>query len=45
MNDTTNVAALDAGFGSRKPKPEERIETLEKEVDELKRHHKLSCMG
>ena len=44
MNDKDDVDTIDTGFGSRKPTPEERIEALEKEVEELKRYRKLNSM-
>ena len=44
MNDKEDVDTVSNGFTSRKPMPEERIEALEKEVDELKRYHKLNSM-
>ena len=44
MNAKEDVDTIDTGFGSRKPTPEERIEALEKEVEELKRYHKLNSM-
>ena len=44
MNDKEDVDTVSAGFTSRKPTPEERIEALEKEVEELKRYHKLNSM-
>ena len=44
MNDKEDVDTVSTGFTSRKPTPEERIEALEKEVEELKRYHKLSSL-
>ena len=44
MNDTEDVDTVSTGFTSRKPTPEERIEALEKEVEELKRYRKLNSM-
>ena len=44
MNEKEDVDTIDTGFGSRKPTPEERIEILEKAVEELKRHRKLNSM-
>ena len=44
MNDKEDVETVSTGFVSRKPTPEERIEALEKEVEELKRHRKLNSM-
>ena len=43
-NEKEDVDTVDTGFGSRKPTPEERIEILEKAVEELKRHRKLNSM-
>ena len=36
VNDKEGVDTVSTGFNSRKPTPEERIEALEKEVEELK---------
>ena len=44
MNDKEDVDTVSTGFTSRKPTPEERIEALEKEVEELKRHRKLNSV-
>ena len=44
MNDKEDVDTVSTGFTSRKPTPEERIEALEKEVEELKRYCKLNSM-
>ena len=44
MKDNEDVDTVDTGFGSRKPTPEERIETLEKEVDKLKKNLGLNNM-
>ena len=44
VNNKEDVDTIDTGFGSRKPTPEERIEILEKAVEELKGHHKLTSM-
>ena len=44
VNNKEDVDTIDTGFGSRKPTPEERIEILEKAVEELKGHHKLNSM-
>ena len=44
MNDKEDVDTVSTGFTSRKPTPEERIEALEKEAEELKRYHKLNSM-
>ena len=44
MNDKEDVDTVSTGFTSRKPTPEERIEALEKEVEELKRYRKLNSM-
>ena len=44
MKDNEDVDTVDTGFGSRKPTPEERIEILEKEVEELKKNLKLNSM-
>ena len=47
MNDKEDVDTVSTGFTSRKPTPEEcekRIEALEEEVEELKRHRKLNSM-
>ena len=44
MKDNEDVDTVDTGFGSRKPTPEERIEVLEKEVEELKRNLGLKTM-
>ena len=45
MKDNEDVDTVDTGFGSRKPTPEERIETLEKEVEELKKNLGLNSMA
>ena len=44
MKDNEDVDTVDTGFGSRKPTPEERIEVLEKEVEELKKNFRLNSM-
>ena len=44
MKDNEDVDIVDTGFGSRKPTPEERIQVLEKEVEELKKILKLDSM-
>ena len=44
VNNKGDVDTIDTGFGSRKPTPEERIEILEKAVEELNGHHKLNNM-
>ena len=44
VNNKEDVDTIDTGFGSRKPTPEERIEILEKAVEELKGHRKLHSM-
>ena len=44
VNDKEDVDTASTGFTSRKPAPEERIEALDKEVGELKRHRKLNSM-
>ena len=44
MKDNEDVDTIDTGFGSRKPTPEQRIEILEKEVEELKKNLKLNSM-
>ena len=44
VNNKEDVDTIDTGFGSRKPTPEERIEILEKAVEELKGHRKLNSM-
>ena len=44
MNDKEDVDTVSTGFTSRKPTPEERIEALEKEVEESKRYRKLNSM-
>ena len=44
MKDNEDVDTVDTGFRSRKPTPEERIEILEKEVEELKRNLGLNSM-
>ena len=44
MKDNEDVDTVDTGFGSRKPTPEQRIEILEKEVEELKKNLKLNSM-
>ena len=44
VNDKEGVDTVSTGFNSRKPTPEERIEALEKEVEELKRYNKLNRM-
>ena len=44
MKDNEDVDTVDTGFGLRKPTPEERIEVLEKEVEELKRNLGLNTM-
>ena len=44
INDKEDVDIVSTGFTSRKPTPEERIEALEKQVEELKRHRKLNGM-
>ena len=44
VNNKEDVDTIDTGFCSRKPKPEERIEILEKAVEELKGDRKLNSM-
>ena len=44
MNNEEDVDTVDTGFGSRKPTPEERIQKLEEEVEELKKRSKLNSM-
>ena len=44
MKDNEDVDTVNTGFDSRKPTPEERIETLEKEVEELKKSLGLNSM-
>ena len=44
MKDNEDIDIVDTGFGSRKPTPEERIETLEKEVEESKKNLGLNSM-
>ena len=44
MNDKEDVDTVSTVFTSRKPTPEERIEALDKEVEELKRYRKLNSM-
>ena len=38
MKDNEDVDTVNTRFGLRKPTPEQRMETLEKEVEELKRN-------
>ena len=42
VNEKEDVHTIDTGFNSRKPRPEERIEISETEVEELKTHGWLS---
>ena len=44
MKDNEDVDTVDTGFDSRKPTPEQRIEVVEKEVEELKKNLKLDSM-
>ena len=44
MNNEKDVDTVDTGFGSRKPNPEERLQKLEEEVEELKKYNKLNSM-
>ena len=44
MNNEEDVDTVDTGFGGRKPTPEERLQKLEEEVEELKKYNKLNSM-